>query len=70
MIDPGLCGACVHARIVESRRSRFWLCGLSRVDPTFPRYPALPVIRCAGFETGRSKAGDAGEMNHGEERDT
>jgi len=48
--EPGLCGECANARVVESRRgSRFLLCDLSRVDPRFPRYPRLPVIRCRGF---------------------
>jgi hypothetical protein len=48
---PGLCGGCVHARIVETaRESRFLLCELSRTDPRFPRYPNLPVLACHGFE--------------------
>jgi hypothetical protein len=50
---PGLCAACNHARVVQNRRgSRFWLCSLSRQDPRYPRYPNLPVLRCAGFERG------------------
>ena len=53
----GLCAACRHARIIESRRgSRFWLCARSRLDPRFPRYPPLPVIRCAGHDPGRPEA--------------
>ncbi|HSJ31160.1 MAG TPA: hypothetical protein VK933_06985 [Longimicrobiales bacterium] len=49
----GLCATCRHARIIESRRgSRFWLCSRSRVDARFPRYPPLPVVRCAGYEPG------------------
>jgi len=40
----------VHARVVTSARgSEFWLCGLHERDPRFPKYPRLPVIRCAGF---------------------
>jgi hypothetical protein len=47
----GLCESCCHAQIIESRRgSRFWLCGLSRADPRFPKYPRLPVVRCGGYE--------------------
>jgi len=46
----GLCAGCRHARVVQSKRSTFWLCELSRTDPRFPRYPALPVLQCAGFE--------------------
>jgi hypothetical protein len=49
-VDAGLCGRCVHAsRIVSSRGSVFYLCGLSAVDPAYPKYPRLPVIRCDGF---------------------
>lgn len=47
---PGLCGRCVHARLVASPRSVFLRCGLADADPRFPRYPPLPVVRCAGFE--------------------
>jgi len=46
----GLCATCVHARIVRSARdSVFVRCGLSDDDPQFPRYPHLPVVRCAGY---------------------
>ena len=48
--DPGLCAGCRHARTVEGARTRFWLCSLAATDLRFPRYPALPVLRCAGFE--------------------
>jgi hypothetical protein len=47
----GLCGVCAHARVITSdRRARFILCEKSKTDARFPRYPALPVIRCAGYE--------------------
>ncbi|HEX5727439.1 MAG TPA: hypothetical protein VFX98_18350 [Longimicrobiaceae bacterium] len=46
----GLCAVCANAKVVETRRgSRFYLCTLSEVDPRFPRYPNLPVLRCLGF---------------------
>ena len=49
----GLCLACVHRRVVANRRgSRFYLCEKSKEDPRFPKYPPLPVLRCAGFEPG------------------
>jgi hypothetical protein len=36
--------------VVETRRgSRFYMCERSRTDPAYPRYPRLPVTRCAGF---------------------
>jgi len=47
----GLCGTCRHSRVIASRRgSTFRLCERSATDPRFPRYPALPVLRCAGYE--------------------
>jgi hypothetical protein len=50
-LNVGLCAACAHARTIGNRRgSRFWLCERSRVDPSFPRYPRLPVAACRGFE--------------------
>ena len=53
----GLCAGCMHARVVESRRgSRFWLCELSRIDPSFPRYPPLPVLACRGFQPAPARA--------------
>jgi hypothetical protein len=53
MTRVGLCAMCVNARIIESRRgSRFWLCALSKVDPRFPKYPPLPVVRCSGYTPG------------------
>jgi hypothetical protein len=58
---PGLCGACRHSRLVRSDRgSTFRLCRLSATDPRFPRYPALPVIRCDGFEPGDHTDPDPG----------
>ena len=46
----GLCAACEHARRTESDRGAvFWRCELSRTDPSFPKYPRLPVLECAGF---------------------
>jgi hypothetical protein len=46
----GLCYHCQFAQIVESSRgSRFYLCERSRTDPAFPKYPQLPVKRCAGY---------------------
>jgi hypothetical protein len=47
----GLCADCVHARRIESDRgAEFYLCELSAVDPAYRKYPALPVIRCAGYQ--------------------
>jgi len=48
-VPPGLCAACVHLRLLASPRSVFVRCGLAETNPAFPRYPALPVTRCAGY---------------------
>jgi len=46
----GLCADCEHARRIESDRGTvFYLCELSATDARFPKYPPLPVIRCAGY---------------------
>jgi hypothetical protein len=46
----GLCESCTNVKIVETRKgSRFYLCTLSEVDPRFPKYPGIPVLRCAGY---------------------
>ena len=46
----GLCATCVHVRrIVSDRGSVFYLCELSKTDPSFPKYPRLPVVACDGF---------------------
>jgi hypothetical protein len=56
----GLCLTCRHARrTVSDRGSVFYRCELARTNPDFPKYPALPVLSCAGreeVEDDRSKA--------------
>ena len=49
-IAAGLCASCEHLRVLASRRSVFVRCGLADSDPRFPRYPALPVTACAGYQ--------------------
>jgi len=47
----GLCARCAHAHVITSARgSSFVLCGLSRTDERFAKYPRLPVVACVGFE--------------------
>ncbi len=47
----GLCDSCVHQRVVHNTRgSSFSLCERSRTDDSYPRYPRLPVMACAGHE--------------------
>lgn len=58
----GLCSVCAHMRVVENRRgSSFYLCGRSRLDPSFRRYPGLPVLACRGFERHSDEADVAPE---------
>jgi hypothetical protein len=47
--SPGLCATCEHLQVVASSRSMFVRCGLSDVEPAFPRYPPLPVLACPGY---------------------
>jgi hypothetical protein len=49
---PGLCATCEHLSLLASPRSVFVRCGLAASDPTFPRYPPLPVLRCRGYVPG------------------
>ena len=50
MTAPGLCARCVAARRVDSARgSTFWRCAEHDRDPSWPKYPPLPVVRCARF---------------------
>jgi hypothetical protein len=52
ILRAGLCASCVHVQLVTSSRgSEFYLCRRSLTDPEhYPRYPALPVVQCAGYE--------------------
>jgi hypothetical protein len=50
-VSPGLCVSCQHAETITSDRgSKFLFCGLSRIDPQFPKYPRLPVFSCSGWK--------------------
>jgi hypothetical protein len=47
----GLCADCRFIRVVQSARgSKFYFCERSATDPTFPKYPRLPVLLCRGYE--------------------
>jgi hypothetical protein len=49
--DGGLCEHCRHSKIIESAGgSQFLRCERSFSDPTFPKYPRLPVLSCRGYE--------------------
>jgi hypothetical protein len=51
--DPiGLCATCRHARVVQSARgSTFYFCRRAEADARFVKYPRLPVLHCAGYES-------------------
>jgi hypothetical protein len=45
-----LCFDCVNAQRIQSDRgSTFYRCKLSDTEPSFPKYPRLPVLNCTGF---------------------
>jgi propionyl-CoA synthetase len=54
--EPGLCEACRHAKLNETRRDTAYLrCLRAAWDSTLSRYPRLPVTQCAGFERREEK---------------
>jgi hypothetical protein len=49
-LAAGLCAECLYARqLVSVRGSIFYLCERSNNDPSFRRYPNLPILRCSGY---------------------
>jgi hypothetical protein len=51
MVHAGLCGSCRHALLNQTRRGPVYLrCQLAALDDAYPRYPRLPVLRCAGYQ--------------------
>ena len=58
--EIGLCKRCLHSRVITSAKGRgYYLCELSKRDPTYPRYPPLPVLSCQGYEV-RADEGHGG----------
>ncbi len=55
----GLCAACRHASVLSSRSSTFLRCGMAEIDPSFPKYPGLPVVSCRGYDPVPGGAGGA-----------
>jgi hypothetical protein len=50
-VEPGLCAACQHAKLNETRRGTAYLrCTRAAWDSRLPRYPRLPVAQCVGFD--------------------
>ena len=49
--DVGLCVSCdFMRRIASDKGSTFYRCERSATDPSFAKYPRLPVLQCAGYE--------------------
>jgi hypothetical protein len=49
--EPGLCAACQHAKLNETRRGTAYLrCMRAAWDSRLLRYPGLPVAQCVGFD--------------------
>ena len=54
--EPGLCGACRHAKLNETQRGTAYLrCTRAAWDIALSRYPRLPVTHCGGFERHEKK---------------
>jgi hypothetical protein len=52
MLDPGLCKTCTHADPLKHPRGGdpYWRCAKAAIDPSYPKYPRLPVMACRGYE--------------------
>jgi hypothetical protein len=49
-MQAGLCDSCSHQKLVRNTRgSVFSMCLRSQSDARYPKYPRLPVRRCAGY---------------------
>src|SRR5262245_8136505 len=49
--SAGLCDTCEFMRVVSSsRNAMFYLCEYSKHDPSFPKYPAIPVRVCGAYK--------------------
>ena len=49
--NVGLCSSCRWLRRVKTvREQQFYLCQRSVADPAYPKYPALPVLTCRGWQ--------------------
>lgn len=58
----GLCKNCgYHREIKNARGSSFHLCRLAAKEPRFPKYPRLPVLRCAGYAPHSDRTQDLSE---------
>ena len=50
LMQAGLCDSCKHQKLVRNTRgSVFSMCERSKTDPSYPKYPRLPVKECPGY---------------------
>jgi hypothetical protein len=60
-MNAGLCDSCRHQKLIRNTRgSTFSMCERSKTDERYPKYPRLPVERCAGWERRESSREDPG----------
>ncbi len=56
--QAGLCLDCRFVKVAGNKKgSTFFLCRRSDDEPQYARYPALPVLDCAGFMQRYEKMG-------------
>lgn len=53
-VSAGLCDRCRWQRLVPGLHTVFSLCVRGLSDPSFRKYPPLPVRQCPGFESRRA----------------
>jgi hypothetical protein len=47
----GLCASCRFVEVItSSHASTFYRCRLADTDPSFRKYPVLPVLACRGYQ--------------------
>ena len=52
-LDPsvGLCSVCRFVKKQDTKRGAvFYRCGRADQDPSFMKYPPIPIGQCRGFE--------------------
>jgi hypothetical protein len=52
-VKRGLCFDCNYSRRIEGKAQNYYLCERSFSNPSFHKYPRLPVVRCVGYEPRR-----------------
>jgi hypothetical protein len=60
-VNSGLCASCAHQKLIRNTRgSAFSMCLRHRTEPErYPKYPALPVLECAGHRPQSMTSGGA-----------